>query len=251
MITTFQTSGEIAGIAKWSCALSIPTSRPLRPSRITIGNSTRLRPDGQVVERRDPSMKRGMITPARSMNSTVMTLSTARISPNSAAASWNASLRCLCSSSSVKTGTKAAQSAESANRLRTRFGTWNAAVNADIGAAGAEVARGHDLADEACDARQAGGHGEDRRVHGRAPGLAVWRRQAARYSTPPPRGVRGFLASWPTSRHRSSGISARCGSAPRTVSTRPRSRPTSAACRPPSPRVTTRPPTPSTAASCS
>ena len=44
MITRFHTSGEIAGMAKWSCALSIPTSRPLRPSRITIGNITRLRP---------------------------------------------------------------------------------------------------------------------------------------------------------------------------------------------------------------
>ena len=82
---------------------------------------------------------------------------------------------------------------------------------------------------EAGDARQAGGHGEDRRVDGRAPGLAVWRRQAARYSTPPPRAVRGFLASWPISRHRSSGTTARCASAPRTASTRPRSRRTSAA----------------------
>ena len=108
MITTFQTSGEIAGIAKWSCALSIPTSRPLMPSRITIGNSTRLRPTARSSSAA-LSMKRGMITPARSMNSTVMTLSTVRIRPNSAAASWNASLRCLCSSSSVKTGTKAAE----------------------------------------------------------------------------------------------------------------------------------------------
>jgi hypothetical protein len=132
MITKFQTSGEIAGIAKWSCALRIPTSRPLRPSRITIGNSTRLRPVARSSSA-VPSMKRGMITPARSMNSTVMTLSTVRIRPNSAAASWNASLRFLCSSSSVKTGTKAALSAESANRLRTRLGTWKAAVNADIG----------------------------------------------------------------------------------------------------------------------
>ena len=31
----------------------------------------------------------------------------------------------------MKTGTNAALSAESANRLRTRFGTWNATVNAE------------------------------------------------------------------------------------------------------------------------
>ncbi len=67
------------------------------------------------------------------MKTTVIAVSTVRISPNSAPASWNASLRRFVSSSSVKTGTKAALSAESANRLRIRFGTWNASVKADIG----------------------------------------------------------------------------------------------------------------------
>ena len=33
----------------------------------------------------------------------------------------------------MNTGTNAADSAESANSERTRFGTWNASVNADIG----------------------------------------------------------------------------------------------------------------------
>ena len=47
-------------------------------------------------------------------------------------ASRNASRRCPFSSSSVKTGTNAAWIAASANRLRTRFGTWKATVNADI-----------------------------------------------------------------------------------------------------------------------
>ena len=37
------------------------------------------------------------------------------------------------SSCSVKTGTNAAWIAASANRLRIRFGTWKAIVNADIG----------------------------------------------------------------------------------------------------------------------
>ena len=48
-------------------------------------------------------------------------------------ASRNASRRSPFSSNSVKTGTNAAWMAASANRLRTRFGTWNAIVNADIG----------------------------------------------------------------------------------------------------------------------
>ena len=56
--------------------------------------------------------------------------STVRIRKNSVEASRNASLRRPCSSSSVKTGTNAALSAASANRLRTTFGTWKAIVNA-------------------------------------------------------------------------------------------------------------------------
>ena len=48
-------------------------------------------------------------------------------------ASRNASCLFPFSSCSVKTGTKAAWIAASANRLRTRFGAWKAIVNADIG----------------------------------------------------------------------------------------------------------------------
>ena len=50
------------------------------------------------------------------------------------AARRNASRRFCCSSCSVNTGTNAAWIAASANRLRTRFGTWKAIVNADIAA---------------------------------------------------------------------------------------------------------------------
>ncbi len=74
-----------------------------------------------------------MMTPAASMNTTVITLSTTRISANSAPARCSACLRCCFSSSSVKTGTNAAESAASANSERTRLGTWKAAVNADAG----------------------------------------------------------------------------------------------------------------------
>ena len=67
------------------------------------------------------------------MKTIVTAPSTTRISPNSAPASSNASLRLRCSSSSVKTGTKAALSAESATSARIRFGTWNAIVKAENG----------------------------------------------------------------------------------------------------------------------
>ena len=67
-------------------------------------------------------MKRAVIAPRISV--------TRKIIPE---ASRNASRRSPFSSSSVNTGTKAAWIAASANRLRTRLGTWNATVNADIG----------------------------------------------------------------------------------------------------------------------
>ena len=74
MITRFQTSGAIAGIAKWSCALRMPTASPLSPSSTTIGNSTRLRPDGQRVERGVNSLpvNGGMINGATRMKTTVI-----------------------------------------------------------------------------------------------------------------------------------------------------------------------------------
>ena len=49
-------------------------------------------------------------------------------------------------SSSVKTGTNAADSAALANRFATRFGTWKAIVNAEAGPPGAEEAGRDDFA---------------------------------------------------------------------------------------------------------
>ena len=49
-------------------------------------------------------------------------------------ATRNASFRSPFSSSSLNTGTNAPWRAESANSARTRFGTWNAIVNADMAA---------------------------------------------------------------------------------------------------------------------
>ena len=75
-------------------------------------------------------MNSGMTNPATAMNSTEIAPSTVTMRKKSVDASRKASLRRPCSSSSVKTGTKAALSAASANRLRTTLGTWKAIVNA-------------------------------------------------------------------------------------------------------------------------
>ena len=71
-----------------------------------------------------------MTSPAIAMNSTEIAASTAKMRKNSVEARRKASLRRSCSRSSVNTGTKAALSAASANRLRTTLGTWKAIVNA-------------------------------------------------------------------------------------------------------------------------
>ena len=67
------------------------------------------------------------------MNSAVIAPSAARMIRNSVDASRAASRLRPCSSCSVKTGTNAADSAASANRLRTRLGSWKAIVNAEKG----------------------------------------------------------------------------------------------------------------------
>jgi hypothetical protein len=69
---------------------------------------------------------------AKITNRAVTALSTSRIRKNRLEATRNASLRSPFSSSSVKTGTNAPWSAESATSARTRFGTWKAIVKADM-----------------------------------------------------------------------------------------------------------------------
>ena len=73
-----------------------------------------------------------MIGSAKSTKSAVSAPQMRQIKKKRLDATRNASLRSPFSSSSVKTGTKAPWSAESANRARTRFGTWKAIVKADI-----------------------------------------------------------------------------------------------------------------------
>ena len=135
MITTFHTSGAIAGIVKWSWTLRIPTASPVSPSSTTIGNRTWLSPMARVSSAgvNSSPVIGGMITGARRMKTSVMTVSATSSSPASEAASSIASLRFFCSSSSLKTGTNALESAASATSARIRFGIWNASVNADAG----------------------------------------------------------------------------------------------------------------------
>src|SRR5215210_1729490 len=137
MITRFHATGASAGTAKCSKELSIPTTRPESASSMTIGNISRARFTVRFL-RAGSSSKPGAINPitgsAKRTNSAVTAASTRQIRKNRLEATRNASLRSPFSSSSLKTGTKAPCRAESANRARTRFGTWNAIVNADIAA---------------------------------------------------------------------------------------------------------------------
>ena len=75
----------------------------------------------------------GITTGARRMNRAVIAPRIKATRKISVEASRNASRLFPFSSCSVKTGTNAAWIAASANRLRTRLGTWKAIVNADIG----------------------------------------------------------------------------------------------------------------------
>jgi hypothetical protein len=134
MITAFQASGASAGTANWSKLLRTPTTSPDKPSSSTIGKRICARRTVRSVRFwSKPGAKSGMIRGASSTNSAVSTPSTTAITNTSADATRNASARLRFSSCSVNTGTNAAWSAASAKRLRTRFGTWNAIVNALIG----------------------------------------------------------------------------------------------------------------------
>jgi hypothetical protein len=136
MITRFHTSGASAGTVKCSNELSMPTITPDSASSKTVGN--RIRPIVTVRSLSSGlSAKPGatifITNGATSSNASVTPPRISRIIRNSVEATRKASFFLPVSSSSVKTGTKAPWRAASANSARTRFGTWNAIVNADIG----------------------------------------------------------------------------------------------------------------------
>ena len=135
MITRFHATGASAGTAKCSNELSIPTTSPDRASSRTIGNISRARltvSSASAGSSSKPGANRPMIGSANRTNSAVSAPSTSVIRKNRLEATRNASFRSPFSSSSLNTGTNAPWRAESANSARTRFGTWNAIVNADM-----------------------------------------------------------------------------------------------------------------------
>ena len=135
MITRFHATGASAGTAKCSKELSIPTTSPDSASSTTIGNIRRARLTVRSLSAGSsskPGANRLISGSANRMNNAVTAPRTRQIRKKRLEATRNASLRSPFSSSSLKTGTNAPWSAESANRARTRFGTWKAIVNADI-----------------------------------------------------------------------------------------------------------------------
>ena len=104
---------------------------PETPSSTTIGKRTRERPIASALS--PPGLPNGAITSgAMTMKSAVSAPSPSSISQKRLEATRQARLRSPFSSSSLKTGTKAEESAASATSERMRFGTWNATVKALI-----------------------------------------------------------------------------------------------------------------------
>ncbi len=130
MITMFHATGVSAGIEKCPYVLRMPTTIPDAPRSTTIGK----RICESVTARSSYSfVSGGMITGASRMKTAVTAVSTRMRSQRMVDATRHARARSPFSSSSLKTGTKAPESAASPTRIRIRFGIWNATVNALIG----------------------------------------------------------------------------------------------------------------------
>ena len=126
MITTFHTTGAIAGIVNSSKACRIPTRSPVSPSSSTTGNSTCASPTVSALSAAEKELpvNRGMITPAKAISSAVIPPSPIRMIQNRLEASRKASRFRPSWSSSVNTGTKAADSAACAKSPATKLGIW-------------------------------------------------------------------------------------------------------------------------------
>ncbi len=176
---------------------------------------------------------------------------------NSVEASRKASLRRPCWSSSVKTGTNAAERAALANRLLTRFGIWKAIVKAEAGPPvpkklAATISRTSPAIREmpvaiekiavlrATPPPPGGGGGRRLLGEGFCGGGQGRYSTALRGALGPTRG-RARDLRWPTFIPRRSGSCAPSASAWRTAATPPRSRLTSGVCSRSSTAVTGRP----------
>ena len=102
---------------------------PETPSRTTIGKSTRESPTAR--SKSPPGSPNGaMISGAKTIRRAVSAPRPSSSSQNRVDATRHARLRSPFSSSSLKTGTNADESAASATSERKRFGTWKATVKA-------------------------------------------------------------------------------------------------------------------------
>ena len=121
MITRFQATGARAGAAKCSYVFRMPTTIPESPRSTTIGKRTRARPTAR--SKSPPGFPNGRRSSGASrMKIAVIAPRPRSISQKSVEATRQA--RCFSprSSISLKTGTKAPESAASASSARTRFG---------------------------------------------------------------------------------------------------------------------------------
>ena len=134
MITRFQTSGASAGIVKWSCALRIPTTSPLRPSRTTIGNSTWLSPTVRSSSAGVDSspVNSGISTGASRMNSERQRAERDEDQPGERGGELERLAPALVLEQLGEDRARTrVESAASATSARIRFGTWKASVNAE------------------------------------------------------------------------------------------------------------------------
>ena len=104
---------------------------PESPSRTTIGKRRRESPTAR--SKSPPGVPNSStISGAIRTNTAVRAVEKSRTSQKIVDATRHARVRSPFSSSSLKTGTNAPESAASATSARTRFGIWNATVNALI-----------------------------------------------------------------------------------------------------------------------
>ena len=171
MIARFQNSGAIAGTAKWSKLFRTPTTSPERPSSSTIGNSSCARWTVRSVScSSKPGANSGMITGASSTNSAVRTPSDDRDHEHERGGDPErlraAALLELLGEDrherrlQRRVGEQAADQVRDLERDRER-------AHRPLHA---EVARRHDLADEAGDPREPGREREERGRERQPPG---------------------------------------------------------------------------------
>ena len=194
MITMFHTSGAIAGIAKWSWTLRIPTARPVSPSRITIGNSTCDRPTASASSAgvNSSPVKSGISHGAIRMKRERDQRQPDQQQPGERARELIGLALLLVLQQLAEDRDEGAGERRVGHQRADQVRDLEGERERRRGAAGAEIAGGDDLADQPRDARQTRRDREDQRVDG-GTAWGVFGGQAARYSTPPSRPIRDLF----------------------------------------------------------